>query len=176
MRYSAFFPTINYSAVAMKKLPWIVSAVLLVFLLLIFKSKNEEITGLNAQNYSLSQQVKFATEKYEKLVAQSNKVVEDANMKISAASLPEVTADLSFRSALMGSGLVARITNSSGVSAPFTVEANRPSTGQSKSFDVVLDSGGVSEIGHSEGWSFIDGDTVTVSQPGHKSRIYSVKQ
>jgi hypothetical protein len=160
----------------MKKIPWIISAVFLVLLLLIFKSKSEEITALNAQNYSLSQQVKVANERYDNLVAQSNKVVEDANMKIYAASLSEVTADLSFRSAMMGSGLVAKITNSSGVSTPFTIEAKRPSTGQSKSFDVVLDSGGMSEIGHSEGWPFIDGDIVTVSQPGHKSRVYSVKQ
>ena len=47
----------------MKKIPWIVSAVLLVLLLLIFKTKSEEITALNAQNYSLSQQVKVANEK-----------------------------------------------------------------------------------------------------------------
>ena len=175
MAYIELFPTTN-GFTAMKKIPWIVSAVLLVLLLLIFKTKSEEITALNAQNYSLSQQVKVANEKYDSLVAQSNKVVEDANMKISVASLPEVTANLSFRSAMMGSGLVVKITNSSGVSTPFTIEANRPSTGQSKSFEVVLDSGGMSEIGHSEGWPFIDGDTVTVSQPGHKSRVYSVKQ
>ena len=100
MAYIELFPTTN-GFTAMKKIPWIVSAVLLVLLLLIFKTKSEEITALNAQNYSLSQQVKVANEKYDSLVAQSNKVVEDANMKISAASLPEVTADLSFRTAMM---------------------------------------------------------------------------
>jgi hypothetical protein len=51
------------------------------------------------------------------------------------------------------------------------VEVSRASSGQSRSFDITLDSGRKRELGEREGWAFVAGDTLTITQPEHKSLI-----
>lgn len=149
----------------MKYLPWGVSVVLFMLLASVFIEKNM----LARENAALGLQVAQLTDANKKLFA-------DANKKIAAASLPEVAVTVGFRTALLGSGLVARVSNVSGESIPLSLEAKRPLSNQSRVFDVVVDNGGFVEIGHREGWSFVNGDTITVSQPGHKAKTYTIER
>lgn len=158
----------------MKYLPWGVSAVLLALLLVVFIWKNNEISMLARENAALDLRVTQLTDANKKLLDDANKKIQDANKIIAAASLPEVAVTVGFRPALLGSGLVARVNNISGKSIPLTLEAKRPTSGQSKIFNVVVDNGSFVEIGHREGWSFVNGDTITVSQPEHKAKVFEV--
>ena len=155
----------------MKYAPWGLSIVLVALLLFVFLSKNGEINNLNQQNAAL-------TEKYNKLVEDANKkqqkLVGEANQLIAAASLPEATVTISFRAAMMGGGSVATIVNTSNDDIPIAVAITRPSNGQSKNYDFVLNGRAVKEIGHAEGWAFVSGDVIAVNQPNHKVKAISL--
>lgn len=71
----------------------------------------------------------------------------------------------------MSSGNVASFNNTAGQTIAVTINVNRAS-GQSRSFDVTLDTGMTKEIGEREGWAFIRGDTITVRQAEHKSKTF----
>jgi hypothetical protein len=43
-----------------------------------------------------------------------------------------------------------------------------------ESAPVTLDAGRYKEIGGLEGWAFVQGDAVTISQGGHKSKSFVV--
>lgn len=164
----------------MKFVPWALSAVLAALLLFVFISKGAEIKNQE-------QQLSELQNKYSLLVADTNKkqtlldeaskrqsqIIDEANKLLTAANQPELTVSLSFRPAMMGNGLVATIRNTSGETIAITADIKRPSSHQSKNFDLVLNGNTIKEIGHMEGWAFVDGDTLTLQQPNHKSKIFT---
>jgi hypothetical protein len=81
-------------------------------------------------------------------------------LKFKDAPLPAL---LDFRAGPPGQGFVAQIENQSADPLPVTVDAQRPSTGDKKSFELTVPARGVAEIGAGDGWSFANGDTLTVS-------------
>ncbi len=87
-----------------------------------------------------------------------------------SANQPEVSVTVTFRKALFGSGSVAAITNISTESIPVAVISSRPSMNQQQRFDLVIDPNRFKEIGDREGWAFIPGDVIKISQPDHKPR------
>jgi hypothetical protein len=134
----------------MKFAPWVLSAILVGLLLLVITNKNQEISNLTVQ------------------LAKANQEIAKGNQEIAKASLPEATVDISFRQAMMGSGAVAVISNTSNENIPIAVSITRQSTGQSKKYDFVMNARSTKEVGHMEGWAFVSGDVIAVSQPNHK--------
>ena len=82
---------------------------------------------------------------------------------------------VSFRKAIFGSGSVAMIRNSSSQSISVSLVAERSSTNQRRPFELTIDGGQVKEIGEREGWAFLNGDALKISQPGHKSLSFSFR-
>ena len=76
------------------------------------------------------------------------------------AKLPAL---LDFRAGPPGQGFVAQVENQSAETLPVTVEAQRPSTGDKKSFELSVPPRGIAEIGAGDGWAFTNGDSLTVS-------------
>lgn len=171
----------------MKFAPWILSAVLAILLAAIFVMKSNQLDLVNQlaqkeqQLTQKGQQLDALQKQYDQLSSQHTSFVDNAAHQLSqagqiiqTASQPEVQVSVTTRPAMLGSGLVAVVENDSGSMLAITVVASRPSTGQSRSFDFVMNARARTEIGHIEGWAFVNGDTVTVSQPNHKSRLFTL--
>lgn len=158
-----------------KYLPWALSAVLAVLWGLSWNDSKTTIEKKDAAIATLQQQYQQLANDSNNKVAEANskiqQLAEDANEKIQIASQPEVPVRISFRKALISSGNVASFNNTSGQTIAVTINVNRAS-GQSHSFDVILDPGMTKEIGEREGWAFIPGDTITVTQAEHKSKTF----
>jgi len=134
-----------------------------IFVLLIgwqhVERNNKEINSLRADN--------------NKLRADYNNLVDDANGKIAAANRPEATVIVNFRKGFVDNGDVAIFSNISGRTTVITAEIGRPSSGKTKSFELAFDRNTTRNLGESEGWAFLSGDTVTIHQDGHKSLTYA---
>ena len=157
----------------MKNLAWVTSAVLALALVAIVLYFQDVIKGKDSEIQAL-------TQKYNSLAADANakistantkleQLATEANEKLAVANQPEVSVLVSFRKAFFGSGDIAVIKNISSQSIPVSLTVNRSSTGQRKQLELVFDGGQFKEIGEREGWAFLPGDTIQVSQPGHKS-------
>lgn len=177
-----------------KYLPWGLSAVLAISLgtVLVNSSqtiakKDAEIAALQQQNVDLANEAntklgKLKEEANEKLkqfadeaTAKVQQLANEANTQLQAANQPEVEVLVSFRKAMLHSGSVATIKNTSGQSIAISVNIERASSGGSRAYEMTLDSGKVKEIGEREGWAFIPGDRITISQSGHKSTAYQAQ-
>ncbi|HMK59925.1 MAG TPA: hypothetical protein VK452_02125 [Dissulfurispiraceae bacterium] len=152
-----------------KYIPWLVTVIALGLLAFIWQDirtqlskKDVELTNLKAQYDKMSAD---ASAKMQALAAQ-------ANQKIQLANLPEVKVKVSFRKAFFSSGDVAQINNISNQSIAINADVERPAAGQKKTFTLTTDPGRVKEIGEREGWAFVSGDVVTISQPEHKALIF----
>lgn len=173
-----------------KYVPWAICAVLVILLGFVYFSKNAEIESLQSQYDMLvaesNKKIDEANQQRQQLINEANKKLEEANQQqqqlvnkatelLAAASLPEATVTVGFRPAMLGSGFVARITNTSGISTPFSIEINRSSTGNSRNYERVLNGGSFIEIGHREGWAFVSGDSITINQPNHKPKAVTLQ-
>ena len=131
---------------------------------------------LTASQTKLVEFASEATKKVQEIAAQAEErtqaLAAEANEKIRTANLPEVAVLVGFRKALLSSGNVAGIKSTSSSSAPISVTAARPSTGQSRNYQFVIDANGVKEVGEQQGWAFVKGDTLKVEQPGHKPKTW----
>lgn len=160
-----------------KAIPWIFSVILACALGVTWfamhtqlEQKDAELFGLRDKCRALAieadQRLDLANKRYNELVA-------DANQKIHAANQPEVEIQISFRKALLSSGNVAILRNFSGQTIAITVAIERPSSGQNKGYELTLDPNQIKEIGGQEGWAFISGDTIKVSQSAHKGSTFT---
>jgi hypothetical protein len=95
--------------------------------------------------------------------------------QLEAARLPESQVQVTLRKALVTSGNVAGIKNTSGQVIAITAEIERPASGLKKGFSITLDPGQTREIGGLEGWAFAPGDKIRVSQPGHKVLVVTTQ-
>ena len=99
----------------------------------------------------------------------------EAAQRLKAASLPEATAEVTFRKAFLSNGSFAIIRNTSSTSVPFAIVVSRAATNQARRMNRVIDGGKVAEIGEREGWAFLPGDVVRISHPDHKAREFNFK-
>jgi hypothetical protein len=177
-----------------KTIPWILSALLAIATIgihfqnkAIIEGKDAEIKLLNEKNANLiseansklsdaAQKLKDADTRAQQIAAEANNKIQalatEATEKLQAANQPEATVAVAFRKALLGNGNVAMIKNTGPQAAPLTLQFIRASTGQQRSIQVVIDQSRSVDIGEREGWAFLPGDEVQVSQPGHKSRSF----
>lgn len=180
-----------------KFLPWAISAVLAIALIAvtvhyngIVAAKETELQAAIEKNSSLSNQVSTqlkaaddkinaANERLQQVAAEARTRIQalaaEANEKLQSANQPEPTVLVSFRKATFDSGSVAMVRNSSSQSISVSLVAVRLSTNQQRPFEVTIDGGQVKEIGEREGWAFLNGDALKISQPGHKSVSFSFR-
>lgn len=177
-----------------KYLPWGLSGVLAIVLAAVWVNssqtialKDVEIAALQKQNVDLANEANTklgklkdeANEKLKQLAEEATATVQqlanEANNKLQTANQPEVDVLVSFRKALISSGKVAAIKNASGQSIAISVNIERTSSGGVRAYELTLDPGQVKEIGEREGWAFILGDRIAISQAGHKSMTYQVQ-
>lgn len=146
--------------------------------------KGAELKAANDKNASLvteaenelkeaRQRVTAANEKLQQAATEARTRIQalaaEASDKLQVANQPEPTVLVSFRKAFLGSGGVATIKNTSSQAISVSLLAIRTATNQQKAFELVIDGGSLKEIGEREGWAFLGGDTLKVSQPSHKS-------
>jgi len=141
----------------MKFVPWLLSALLAVALFINWQTSSNALAQKDAE------------------IQDFKRLAVDANKKLESASQREVSVQVSFRKALMSSGQVARLTNQSDQTVAVSVVAERPSAGKTKHFELTIDPGllHTKEIGELEGWAFVSGDTIKISQPGRRSLTFT---
>ncbi|MBS1129425.1 MAG: hypothetical protein H6R16_427 [Proteobacteria bacterium] len=170
----------------MKFVPWVVSVVCLALLGWVWQDSQAKLAQKDAELVNMKQQyselvadanvkIAAASSKAKQIAEEANnqikQLADEANDKLQQANQREVPVSVGFRKALMSNGHVAMFTNTSAQSIAVVVEVSRASSGQTRSFDMTLDSGRKRELGEREGWAFVTGDTLTLSQPEHKSLI-----
>ena len=136
------------------------------------KTEAEAAAKVQAANEQANAKVQETTAQAQ---ASIDALATEARNRLQVANLPEATAEVAFRKAVLSNGGVAMVRNNSATSAPFTILVARPSTRQSRQYAPVIDGGKTIEIGEREGWAFIAGDVIRVVQPGHKGREFSFK-
>lgn len=103
------------------------------------------------------------SQRAEALQSALDATIAEANAKLQQASKRDLPISVSFRQALLGSGLVATFKNNSSQTLEVAAVFSSPSTGQQKQTNLVIPSNGVQEIGHAEGWAFAAGNHVTLT-------------
>lgn len=98
--------------------------------------------------------------------------IEAENTRIQ--NLPAMPIEVTYRKALLGSGLVASLKNTSNRFLSVRAALTNPSLHQSMSYRVDLSPGKVKEIGHMEGWAFSSGDTIFVSHDEYRELKVSI--
>lgn len=172
----------------MRYLPWVVSVVLAALLAINWQqsrqeisAKNTEISELHAQYETLrseaNSKLEQAANAHKALVQEANEKLasadQEAREKLAEANQREVQVNVRFRKALLSSGSVAVISNRAGEAVAYVLDVERPSNGQRRTIDVVIDAGQTKELGEREGWAFLPGDTLKISQAGRKALVYS---
>jgi hypothetical protein len=90
------------------------------------------------------------------------------------ASKPTLPVSVSYRQAILGPGLVARFTNESSESLELRVRADSPATNFYHAWYLVIPPGRTREIGPLEGWSFLDGQRLELSNVNFRSAAGTV--
>ena len=101
--------------------------------------------------------------------------LDEANKQIAIANQRETRVKVSFRKGFIDSGYVATFTNTYNQPVVITADFERPSSAKKRSAEMTFDPGQSKEIGESEGWAFVSGDTVTVNQDNHKSITFALQ-
>jgi hypothetical protein len=100
------------------------------------------------------------------LEQQQTALVEEANKQLKLAHQREAV-----RVAFRNGG--AEIINISDQTLVFSVEIARPNWSEKKRFSTSIESGQSKELGEREGWQFSKGDKLTISQPKHKTLVFT---
>ena len=84
-------------------------------------------------------------------------------------NLPVLPIEVKFRNAILGSGMVLQVQNTSSKPLMILVTLSNPTTQQKKvsRLDILPNSAG--EIGHMEGWILASGDQIEVSNANFKT-------
>jgi hypothetical protein len=77
---------------------------------------------------------------------------------------PDLPVSVSVRHAIFGAGLVVALKNTSPSDLAVTGEFRRPGAA-SQTRELVIPANGAREIGEREGWAFVVGDTIVLSNP-----------
>lgn len=131
---------------------------------------NKKLQEANQRNMNL---VAEANDKLEEASQRNASLTAEANEKIRLAQQPEVEVRVSFRKALLSSGNVAGLKNTSGITIAVIAEVSRPSSGSKRTYEFTLDPNQTAEIGEREGWAFVSGDKIEISQAQHKTLVFT---
>jgi len=121
-------------------------------------------------------------------VAQTEARLRDSESKLAAAteqlklnegqlaevSKPDLPVSVSFRAALMGSGLVAIFKNNGTKAIEVAAEFTSTATGTKRSANLVLEPNLARQIGHAEGWPFAAGQHIRLTNNQFRPAEYEV--
>jgi len=107
-------------------------------------------------------------------LAAANEQIQKSNEQQQALAMPDLPTRVSFRPALIGSGLVAQIQNFGATELVIAATAKSAATNQQKSWRLVIAPGKSANIGHMEGWSFADGDELELVESGYRPLKFHV--
>ncbi len=99
----------------------------------------------------------------EQLKAQLAYKETDYQAAVAASAQTALPAVVSFRSSMLGMGLVAMIDNTSDRYLPVLLGVRNPGQSTAKRFKLNLEPQSRTEFGHFEGWRFAPGDELTLS-------------
>lgn len=85
------------------------------------------------------------------------------------AARPEMPIEISYRSAILGPGIVAIFKNVSGRHLAVVATFSNPTLKKTQSYRLDLSPNNILEFGHSEGWVFASGDTVGITHNDYKN-------
>ena len=91
-----------------------------------------------------------------------------------ANRLPDLPVEISFRTAVLGQGLVLELNNLADRELPVKVNATSPTFGKTRTFEILIPAKKIVEIGHMEGWAFSRGDTVSIHSEGFEDKVLIV--
>lgn len=162
---------------AIRFAPWVLTAAIAAAFGVTWQKLNAQIEQKDGELTELQA-------KYDQLVSEANQKLQEANQRnanlaaeaneqIRLAQQPEVDVLVSFRKALLSNGNVAGVKNTSGNAVAVTVEISRPSSGAKRVYELTIDPGQTTEIGEREGWAFISGDKIQISQAEHRALIFT---
>lgn len=79
------------------------------------------------------------------------------------ANLPPLPIKVQYREALMGPGLVLKVTNTSNRHLSLLAILKNPSVNQEKTYRLDVAPNGTAEVGHLEGWALASGDRMRIT-------------
>lgn len=124
--------------------------------------------------YAQSQKVDQLSSALSESDVKMQQLVSDANARIQELAKRDLPISVSFRPALLGSGLVATFKNNSGQALEFAAEFSSSATNQERRTNLVIPANGVHEMGYTEGWSFAAGQHVRLSNTNFRTIEYTV--
>ena len=92
----------------------------------------------------------------------------------SLTASPRVPVIVTIRDSMVGQGKVAIFSNQSSSRLTVSVECENQRVGDKRSFNIDLEPNGTFEVGWLEGWTFVSGETITISHPDYRSSTYFV--
>jgi len=84
---------------------------------------------------------------------------------------PEMPVELSYRSALMGPGLVIVMKNTSARHLSVVATFLNPTLNKEESYRIDISPSSVKEVGHAEGWAFSSSDVIKLIHNEYKTKI-----
>lgn len=109
-------------------------------------------------------------------LADANATIEAAKSRLADESRPDLPVAVTFRKALLGSGLVATFRNTSQRVVEVRASFESPSTGASKSAAFAIDPGIGVQVGYAQGWTFAPGQKVELSNPAFRPVVLTVPE
>jgi hypothetical protein len=123
---------------------------------------------------SLSAQLATATKAAEVQASADQQQIQTTETKLAAEARPDLPVNLSFRKAMLSTGLVGVFRNTSSQELEFVLDLESPVTGRHVRKSVVLNANGFLEIGAQQGWPFSPGQRVILNNPAYRPRAYTV--
>lgn len=121
---------------------------------------------------NLESQITILQNSNKTLFSESAKIKEESE-RIKSIK-PDMPVSISFRSAMMGPGLVAIISTTIKKPLPVIATFSNPSLGRTKKMELHLSANSSTEIGHAEGVILESGDTITIENKNFSPVTFTV--
>ena len=128
------------------------------------KQARDQVSSLTTQ---LSASQKQVSEDRQQLTSTQQQITAET-MQLLSASRPDLPIKLSFRRAQLSQGEVAVMQNLSNQTLEITLDVQNSATGAHFQRALVINPGQVGQFGPQEGWAFVSGQLVTLSNPAFR--------
>ncbi len=159
------------SSAPQNAMPWVLAAIILVLSFVHHNSQANEIAELKKLDEQTKAELQITHAAAEQLKTE-NASLQD---QLDQANRPQAEVLVNFIKPVFGNGYYARVVNTGSSTLVYTTRITRPSTGTGKTWTLTIDAGRFTDIGEQEGWAFISGDTITVTQSNHKAYTLSLR-
>lgn len=132
-------------------------------------STKENLVSAQAEKNQIVEEKKVA----DQLLEVTTEGLNQANTEL--AKKPDLPVSISYRQAMMGSGLVSQFTNNSDRFLSIVATFQNPTTNQHTILRLDLTPNVTKEIGHMEGWTFSSGDQITMQNNDYEPITMTVR-